>query len=94
MNCPICDYKGIDKDAMNCPACHADLSAYHALGSLEAALNKQKRKTQLFILLFVMALIASIAIFIVLCLLGPDEHKLEGTHKQIKTVNNSEILLS
>jgi cell division protein FtsB len=77
MNCPICDYKGIEKNAKKCPSCHADLSAYHALDSLEASFNRQKRKTQLFILLFVMALIASIAIFIVLCLLGPDENKQE-----------------
>ena len=73
MNCPICDYKGIEKNAEKCPSCHADLSAYRALDSLEASFNRQKRKTQLFILLFVIALIASIAIFIVLCLFGPDE---------------------
>lgn len=94
MNCPICEYKGIEKDAMNCPACHADLSAYRALESVEEALNKQKRKTQLFILLFVIALIASIAIFVVLCILGPEESISERMHKPLESVNNIEIFLS
>lgn len=85
MNCPICDYKGIEKNAEKCPSCHADLSAYHALDSLEASFSRQKRKTQLFILLFVIAFIASIAIFIVLCLFGPDEDK------QVKSVEQPEM---
>ena len=94
MNCPICDYKGIDKDAMNCPACHADLSAYRALEAVEGALNKQKRKTQLFMLLFVIALVASIAIFVVLCIFGPEESIVESMPTAFKSVLNLEIFLS
>jgi len=82
MNCPICDYKGIEKNAQKCPSCHADLSAYRALDSLESSFSRQKRKTQLFILLFVIAFIASIAIFIVLCLFGPDKNKQEIAAEQ------------
>lgn len=65
MNCPICDYKGLADDATNCPSCNADLSAYRALDTVEHAMEKQKKRTLLFIILFFIALLGCIAIYII-----------------------------
>jgi nucleoid-associated protein YgaU len=73
MNCPICDYKGLADDAEQCPSCNADLSIYRALDAVEASMKRQKKKAMLFLILFIAALIASIGIFVVLCILGPHE---------------------
>lgn len=63
MNCPLCDYKGLADDAQNCPSCNADLSAYRSLDDVERAMQKQKKLTLLFIILFFVALIACAAIY-------------------------------
>jgi nucleoid-associated protein YgaU len=63
MNCPLCDYKGLADDVQNCPSCNADLSAYRSLDDVERAMQKQKKLTLLFIILFFVALIACAAIY-------------------------------
>ena len=63
MDCPICDYKGLDADAMNCPSCNADLSAFLALDTVEASMKRQKRTTLIFIILFLLACVACVAIY-------------------------------
>jgi nucleoid-associated protein YgaU len=65
MNCPLCDYKGLADDALNCPSCNADLSAYRSLDDVEKAMNKQKKRTLLFAILFFIALLACVAIYLV-----------------------------
>ena len=65
MNCPLCDYKGLADDAINCPSCNADLSAYRALDAVEHAMEKQKKRTLLFIILFFIAFLGCFAIYII-----------------------------
>jgi len=73
MNCPICDYKDLGDDAMNCPSCNADLSAYRALDDVEVSFQKQKKRTLLFIILFFIAFMACFAIYFILYTSGSDK---------------------
>jgi cell division protein FtsB len=66
MNCPLCDYKGLAGDALNCPSCNADLTVYRSLDDVERAMEKQKKLKLLFIILFLAALIACVAIYFLL----------------------------
>jgi nucleoid-associated protein YgaU len=66
MNCPLCDYKGLADDALNCPSCNADLSVYRSLDDVERAMGKQKKRTLLFVILFFIALLGCFAIYIIL----------------------------
>ncbi|NQT77434.1 MAG: LysM peptidoglycan-binding domain-containing protein [Bacteroidetes bacterium] len=63
MKCPLCEHEGLDASVKNCPSCNADLTAYHALDSIKASAKKQKTTTLVFIILFILALLACIAIF-------------------------------
>ena len=97
MDCPLCDYKGLGEDTNNCPSCNADLSAYRALDAVEVSMNRQKRKPMLFLILFIIAFVASIAIFIVLCVLGPketdkEEIALENTEIQAVKAENNQLV--
>lgn len=65
MNCPICDYKGLGDDALNCPSCNADLSVFRALDAVEESMQKQKKRTVLFIILFFIAMMACFAIYMI-----------------------------
>ena len=65
MNCPLCDYKGLADDAKNCPSCNADLSAYRALDTVEHAMEKQKKRTLLFIILFFIAFMGCFAVYFI-----------------------------
>jgi len=68
MDCPICEYKGLEDDAMKCPACNADVSAYRALDAVEASFQKQKKRTLLFIILFFIAMMGCFAIYVICCI--------------------------
>ena len=63
MECPLCEHVGLDASVKNCPSCNADLTAYHALDSVKASVKKQRTTTLVFIILFILALLACIAIF-------------------------------
>ncbi|MCK4569325.1 MAG: LysM peptidoglycan-binding domain-containing protein [Bacteroidales bacterium] len=63
MDCPICNYKGLDVDATNCPSCNADLSAFLAIDAVETSMKKQKRTTLIFIILFILACMACVVIY-------------------------------
>ena len=65
MECPLCEHTGLDANVEFCPSCNADLSAYHALDTVEEKNKKQKRTLLLFIILFIIALLACIAIFFI-----------------------------
>ena len=84
MNCPLCDYKGLADDALNCPSCNADLSAYRSLDDVEKAMEKQKKRTLLFIILFLIAFIGCFAIYIILTS-GSEEAKKEETAETTQT---------
>jgi len=63
MECPLCKHTGLDASVNQCPSCKADLSVYHALDTIESSFTKQKKTSLLFIILFIVALIACVAIF-------------------------------
>ena len=63
MKCPLCEHEGLDASVKNCPSCNADLTAYHALDLIKASEKKQKTTALIFIILFILALLACIAIF-------------------------------
>jgi cell division protein FtsB len=65
MKCPLCEHEGLDASVKNCPSCNADLTAYHALDSIKASVKNQKTTSLVFIILFILALLACIAIFFV-----------------------------
>ena len=101
MNCPICDYKGLADDAMKCPSCHADLSVYVALDATETSMQKQKKRTLLFIILFVLAIVACVAVYFIFSA-GPSKdlsdelaacttemQVLKADNQQLKTTNET-----
>lgn len=63
MECPLCEHTGLDANMDICPSCKADLTAYHTLDVIEASYKKQKNTSLLFLLLFIVAVIACAAIF-------------------------------
>lgn len=65
MDCPICDYKGLVEDAHSCPSCNADLSVFLALDTVEKSMQKQKKRTLLFIILFFLAFMACFVIYFI-----------------------------
>jgi len=71
MDCPLCNYKGLGEDAHNCPSCNADLSVFLALDAVEASMQKQKKRTLLFIILFFLAFMACFVIYFIFAT-GPD----------------------
>jgi len=93
MECPICEHTGLEKDVATCHSCNADLSAYHAIDAIEVSLKKQKRNTLLFMILFIVALLACVAIFFLSSTEGTskeDEQKLidcETLVEDLKTEN-------
>ncbi len=102
MNCPICDYKGLGEDAMNCPSCNADLSAYRALDDVELSMQKQKKRTLLFIILFFLAFMGCFVVYFIMSSAEPEkkensdlasyETQLEferEENKQLKTTNET-----
>jgi len=89
MDCPICNYKGLDADAMNCPSCNADLSAFLALDTVEASMKKQKKTTLIFIILFILACVACVAIYFLASTYGTtaeDTDKLAAYEAEIQTM--------
>ena len=64
MKCPLCAHEGIDDNATVCPACNADLTAYKSLEVVKKSLNRQRTISIVFIVLFIIALLACIAIFL------------------------------
>lgn len=71
MNCPICDYKGLDANATNCPSCNADLSAFKSLNNIDSAIKKQKKTILILIILFILALAGCVAIYLLCSSGGP-----------------------
>ena len=63
MECPLCKHAGLDASVKICPSCKADLSAYHAIDTIEVSLNKQKKNTLIFMILFIVAALACVAIY-------------------------------
>lgn len=64
MNCPICDHKGLEPDAATCPSCKSDLTAFRATTAIEASYKKQKNTSIIFIILFILALLGSVIIYL------------------------------
>lgn len=64
MKCPLCAHEGIDDNVTICPACNADLTAYKSLEVVKRSLNRQRMISILFIVLFIIALLACVAIFL------------------------------
>lgn len=64
MNCPICDHKGLEPDAATCPACKSDLTAFQATTAIEASYKKQKNTSMIFIILFIIALLGCVIIYL------------------------------
>ena len=93
MECPLCEHTGLDADVKTCPSCKADLTAYQTLDAIEASAKKQKMTTLLFIILFIIALLACVAIFFLAGSEGTskeDEQKLiacETLSKDLKAEN-------
>ena len=63
MECPLCKHAGLDVSVNVCPSCKADLSAYHDVDTIEVSLKKQKKNTLIFMTLFIIAVLACVAIF-------------------------------
>lgn len=64
MKCPLCAHEGIDEQAAVCPACNADLTAYKSLEKIQGSLKRQRMMSLVFIMLFIIALLACVAIFL------------------------------
>lgn len=89
MDCPICDYKGLDADAKNCPSCNADLTAFLAIDAVEASMKKQKKTTLIFIILFILACVACVVIYFLASTYGTaaeDADKLAACEAEIQTM--------
>ena len=95
MNCPLCDYKGLADDAMNCPSCHADLSVYLALDAVELSMQKQKKRTLLFIILFFLAFMACFVIYFIFATATTDDKSAEladyETQLQVMKAKNQQL---
>lgn len=65
MECPLCKHAGLDAGVNTCPSCKADLSAYHDVDTIEVSLKKQKKNTLIFMALFIIAVLACVAIFFI-----------------------------
>jgi len=89
MNCPICDYKGLGEDAMNCPSCNADLSAFRALDDVELSMQKQKKRTLLFIILFFLAFMGCFVVYFIMSSTEPakeDNYELAVSETQLEYI--------
>lgn len=64
MDCPICQYKGLDDDAAFCPSCKTDLTAFQAMNAIQASHKKQKLISVIFIILFFLALLGCVIIYL------------------------------
>ena len=89
MNCPICDYKDLGKDLQSCPSCNTDLTVFRALDDVEISMQKQKKFTLLFIILFFLAFMACFAIYFILCTSADDldaEKKITTYEAEIQAI--------
>jgi LysM repeat protein len=64
MDCPICQYKGLDSDAEVCPSCKTDLKAFKAMNILESSYKRQKFTLFIFIVLFFIAVVACLMLYL------------------------------
>ncbi len=96
MNCPLCEYKGLADDAINCPSCHADLSVYLALDAVELSMQKQKKRTLLFIILFFLAFLACFVIYFIFATAPADDKSAESAvyETQLKAMQDKNEQLS
>ena len=84
MNCPICDYKGLDADAKKCPSCKADLSAFNALDNIHKSIRRQKKAILLLIILFILALVGCLLIYLTVSAQDPsaEDHQKVNDYEQ------------
>lgn len=89
MDCPICQYKGLDLDAEVCPSCKTDLKAFMAMNAIGSSYRRQKFALFILFVLFLIAVVACVMLFINKPSgenSGPDESKLTACENTIKTL--------
>jgi cell division protein FtsB len=64
MECPLCKHVGLGAEVENCPSCKADLTTFHSLDAIETSIKKQKKTTAIFVILFILALLGCVAIYL------------------------------
>lgn len=89
MDCPICQYKGLEDDAVFCPSCKTDLSAFQGLNAIQASFKKQKLLSTIFIVLFVLAALACVLIYL---LSPPSSSSKEAEQKLVQCESSMKTL--
>ncbi len=64
MECPLCKHTGLGIEVEFCPSCKADISAFHSLDAIETSIKKQKNTTMIFVILFILALLGCVALYL------------------------------
>ncbi len=88
MDCPICNYQGLEDTAESCPSCHADLTALANLHRLKKSYKKQSGMKMIFLILFILALAACA----VLVFTGPVKQKKVQEKEMVEQADQTKAL--
>ncbi len=57
MDCPICNYPGVNEEATSCPKCNSDLTVFNEIHSMNNKIKKQKKQHNIFFIIIMLVLL-------------------------------------